>query len=268
MKIFSSILHVIIFIILSVVTQIGGLIWVISVYFSASIPAPQRKYAKFFTFPTFYLIATFLIVPLIAPHFGRTPLPKSKSSKLAPHSYWTIILNRHYVTHTLKNELHTIASQYESQFPQLKTIYLDANFPFWDGFPLLPHLSHNDGKKIDLSFIYETNGAVTNSKPSRSGYGHYESPKPGEYNQPSICLRSGYWQYDFPKYLTLGVKPNFNFESGKTKKLIQLILSRKNTHKVFLEPHLSNRLGLKHKKLRFHGCRAVRHDDHIHYQVK
>ena len=29
--------------------------------------------------------------------------------------------------------------------------YLDANFPFINKFPLLPHLSHNDGKKIDIT---------------------------------------------------------------------------------------------------------------------
>ena len=36
----------------------------------------------------------------------------------------------------------------------------------------------------------------------------------------------------------------------------------------WLEPHLKNRLGITHSKLRFQGCQAVRHDDHIDVQMK
>lgn len=38
--------------------------------------------------------------------------------------------------------------------PQIRISYLDANFPFKDGFPLLPHLSHDDGRKVDIAFMY------------------------------------------------------------------------------------------------------------------
>jgi hypothetical protein len=34
----------------------------------------------------------------------------------------------------------------DEKFPGTVTIALDANFPFVNGFPLLPHLSHADGK--------------------------------------------------------------------------------------------------------------------------
>ena len=37
--------------------------------------------------------------------------------------------------------------------------------------------------------------------------------------------------------------------------------------KVFIEPHLRRRLGVESSKLRFQGCRAARHDDHIHMQL-
>ena len=33
-------------------------------------------------------------------------------------------------------------------------------------------------------------------------------------------------------------------------------------------PHLKARLGLNSNKVRFHGCHAVRHDDHFHVQLK
>jgi hypothetical protein len=37
---------------------------------------------------------------------------------------------------------------------------------------------------------------------------------------------------------------------------------------VFVEPYLAARLGVTAPAIRFQGCRAARHDDHIHFQVK
>jgi len=186
---------------------------------------------------------------------------------LAPHTYMTAILNRHYVTPNLKNELLDIANQFEKANPGIKTVYLDANFPFWDGFPLLPHLSHNDGKKIDLSFQYSKKGILVNNKPSNTGYGHYEIPKNTEVNQPQICNNEGFWQYDFPQYLTLGSDKNISFNALKTKELLNIILNRRQTQKVFIEPHLKSRMKISHEKLRYQGCHSVRHDDHVHFQI-
>jgi len=147
-------------------------------------------------------------------------------------------------------------------------MYLDANFPFINKFPLLPHLSHSDGKKIDLSFLYSDTGKISNKKPAVSGYGIFEKPKKNEYNQITICKRKGYWQYDFPKYLTFGsFNTDLKFSSKATKHLLKIILKEPTTQKVFIEPHLKSRLNLKNSKIRFHGCKAVRHDDHIHLQI-
>ena len=82
----------------------------------------------------------------------------------------------------MSKELHRvlidISLQLQEHSPNIQLVYLDANFPFIDGFPLLPHLSHNDGKKIDLSFVYQDlDGNVTNDKPSNSGYGVFEYPQ-------------------------------------------------------------------------------------------
>ncbi len=148
--------------------------------------------------------------------------------------------------------------------------YLDANFPFIDNFPLLPHLSHNDGKKLDLSLVYETKeGKISSDQKSNSGYGVYEEPKQGESNQIEVCLNSGYFQYDFPKYLTFGSKNSeLQFSATGTKTLISAILKEKNLHKIFIEPHLKDRLNLTDHRIRYHGCKAVRHDDHIHLEIK
>ncbi len=166
--------------------------------------------------------------------------------------------------------INNIASEFEKKNSGIKLIYLDANFPFIDRFPLLPHLSHNDGKKIDIALIYENaNRQLTNKKPSVSGYGVYEKPTNKEYNQIEVCKKRGNWQYDFPKYLTFGtINKELKFSKNGTENLANIIVEQNEIGKLFIEPHLKKRMNLKSKKVRFHGCQAVRHDDHIHFQLK
>jgi hypothetical protein len=163
-----------------------------------------------------------------------------------------------------------VSSSLNREFPKTKLIYLDANFPFFNGFPLLPHLSHNDGKKIDLSIIYEDgNKNITNLKPSNSGYGIFVKAIKNKTNQTSICKQNGYWQYDFTKHFTFGSnKTNLNLSEKATRKLIQILCAKEQISKIFIEPHLKKRLKLLNSKVRFQGCQAVRHDDHIHFQIR
>ena len=142
-------------------------------------------------------------------------------------------------------------------------------FPFINGFPLIPHLSHNDGKKLDLSLVYETKtGELSNLKKSMSGYGDFEGPKDNEKDQISFCKKEGYFQYDYSKYVTFGkINQDLEFSQNGTKTLIQALLKNKSLGKLFIEPHLKQRLNLTDNRVRYHGCRAVRHDDHIHIQL-
>ena len=211
-----------------------------------------------------YLFSTYILVPKAAPLFGREKINHNKN--ISAHFILTNLLNRNYVKPELNNILNDVSKSLDKD---IKVVYLDANFPFCDGFPLLPHLSHNDGKKIDISFIYKNgDDKLTNLKPSVSGYGVFEEPKFDENNQTKNCKENGYWQYDFTKHMTFG---SFNKEiklsENATRKLILEILKHKKVSKLFIEPHLKNRLKLNNQKIRFHGCRAVRHDDHIHFQI-
>ncbi len=151
----------------------------------------------------------------------------------------------------------------------LQLRYLDACFPFINGFPLMPHLSHNDGRKVDISLVYETaDGEWVNKSKSVSGYGVFEAPTSFEKDQPDFCKEQGYWQYDFPKYLTLGKRnEDLIFSRNGTRLLIQSILDNSKVNKLFIEPHLKQRIGLHDSRIRYHGCHAVRHDDHIHIQL-
>lgn len=252
---------------MTVVTQIGGIIYLTAILLIKK-STEKKRLKRIGVFAILYLLTTFLIVPNVSPIFGREKIKESESLKA--HSFFYKLANRNYVRPELNKSISQIATEFEKQNTGIKMIYLDANFPFINKFPLLPHLSHNDGKKIDVSLIYENdNGQLTNKKPSVSGYGVYEIPTEKEYDQAEVCKNKGNWQYDFPKYLTFGaINKEIEFSEKGTRQLIKLILRQNNIGKLFIEPHLKNRLNLKNGKVRFHGCQAVRHDDHIHFQLK
>ena len=249
---------------LTVTTQIGGIVYLLSLVISKK----WNKKLKFKTsiiFIGLYLLSTLIIIPLIAPFYGRQKVKNSE--KIKPTNYMTVLLNRNYVRPKLNELLNNTGKKLNGT--NITIHYLDANFPFIDKFPLLPHLSHNDGKKIDISLVYETkNGVISSKKKSVSGYGVLETPKSNEYDQVNKCLKENFL-YDFSKYLTFGkINKDLFFSEKGTKKLIKNILKSRDLGKVFIEPHLKNRINLKNKKIRFHGCGAVRHDDHIHLELK
>lgn len=245
---------------LTITTQIGGIVFLFSVWGSNKMTFKSRV-KPLIVFFGLYAIATFLLVPFIAPIFGREKI--AISSNLKPANYATIFLNRNYVTKDLNEVLKDISTEIPLRF-------LDANFPFINEFPLLPHLSHNDGNKIDLSFIYETqDGTPTNKVKSISGYGVFEAPNKGEMDQSKYCKDQGFFQYDYSKYLTFGTRNSeLKFSKKENRKLIETIVKNNQIEKVFIEPHLVTRMSLKNRKIRFHGCQAVRHDDHVHIQIK
>jgi hypothetical protein len=252
--------HIIFILLLTVLTQVGGLIWILTLLISI-----RFKKRKRFVFPAIYLVFNLIIIPPIAKQFGREALPVF-SKELKPRNWVYPLLFRNYVNSILKFEIEDSAHLLFAS--GISITYLDANFPFIDGFPLLPHLSHKDGKKIDICFMYlNKEGKSTDKKPSVSGYGVYSNSE-NNFTSES-CLNKGYWQYDFSKHLTLGTINNLQLDKDKTKQLISQLLSINETHKIFIEPHLKESLDLTEEaKIRFHGCQAVRHDDHIHLQVK
>ncbi len=266
-RLLKILLHFLIFTFLTVITQIGGIVYLIAIL-AIRKTASRRRLKQLGLFTGLYLFTTFLIVPYTAPIFGREKI--EESDILEAHSFFYRLSNRNYVRPELNRALGRIATQFEQRNPGIKLVYLDANFPFVNKFPLLPHLSHNDGKKIDISLVYkEPKGKTTNKKPSISGYGVYEGPTKREYNQIALCKSKGNWQYDFPRYLTFGkVNKDIEFSEKATHQLALQILKQKEIGKLFIEPHLKSRLNLSHGKVRFHGCQAVRHDDHIHFQLK
>jgi len=253
--------HSFLFIFLTALTQIGGIVLLISLLIFGV--RSLKTITKVLTFIGLYFVTTFILIPPLAQLYGREKIKNGK-----PTNYMSVILNRNYV----KPELNVILSKLESlaSYENANIHYLDANFPFLDGFPLLPHLSHNDGKKLDISLVYESpSGKLSDKQKSVSGYGVFEGPKDGEPDQIATCKKEGYFQYDYSKYLTFGeINEDLRFSETGTEFIIQAILKMDNLEKLFIEPHLKQRLKLNHPKIRYHGCGAVRHDDHIHIQIK
>ncbi|WP_246454808.1 hypothetical protein [Hyunsoonleella aquatilis] len=221
---------------------------------------------KRFVFPILYLLFNIAIIPPIAKSFGREKLP-TFSKEIKPRNWCYPLLFRNYVAPNLKKQLQNDASVFYKS-TSMPITYLDANFPFIDGFPLFPHLSHNDGKKVDLSLMYlDEKKESTDKKPSVSGYGVYANSE--DNYTVKRCRNNGYRQYDFTKYLSFGTIHELDFYQEGTKHLLQQLLSNSSTQKIFIEPHLKQSLGLSNEaRIRFHGCQAVRHDDHIHLQIK
>ena len=276
MRLLKVTLTIILFCLLTVLTQVGGLVYLLSILtHKLTDKWTNNNYLKatyrFTSFLTLYCLTTFLIVPVIAKPLGRVPLPLTETNHLQPLNIWTCFLNRNYVRPELKQTAFEVAKQMNNKFPGTTLNYLDANFPFINKFPLIPHLSHNDGKKLDLSFCYrdtKTN-EPTNECPSFIGYGICEEPRPEEKNTTDFCADKGYWQYSFmTKVISQDNKQDFTFDSDKTRELVNLFATQTAIGKIFIEPHLKTRLNLTSDKIRFHGCQAVRHDDHIHIQLK
>lgn len=276
MRLLKISLAIIFFCLLTVLTQVGGLVCLFSILtHKLTDKWTSNNFLKatyrFTSFLTLYCLTTFLIVPVIAKPLGRVPLPLTETNHLQPLNIWTCFLNRNYVRPELMQTAFVVAKQMNDKFPGTAVNYLDANFPFINKFPLIPHLSHNDGKKLDLSFCYRDTktGELTNECPSFIGYGICEEPLPNEKNTTDFCAEKGYWQYSFlTKVISQDNKQDFTFDSDKTRELVSLFATQQTIGKIFIEPHLKTRLNLTSHKIRFHGCQAVRHDDHIHVQLQ
>jgi hypothetical protein len=275
MRFLELILRIAIFCLLTILTQIGGVTYLISLFtYKFTISHTRNKFSQWFLktiiFLIIYLFATFVIVPFIAKPFGRVPLPIAERNNLRPLNILTCILNRNYVRPELKQTALEVAREMNNKFPGTTVNYLDGNFPFIDKFPLIPHLSHNDGKKLDLAFCYTDakTGKQTNNCPSFIGYGICEDPLPDEKNTADFCKEKGYLQYSVLKAIVpQGNKKEYLFDSERTIELVNLFTSKNSIGKIFIEPHLKTRLHLTSNKIRFHGCQAVRHDYHIHIQL-
>jgi len=160
MKILNAIKSIFLFLLLTLVTQVGGIVYLCYKFIAALMlkkgSAPTLFVKKLALFILLYVIVSFVIVPPIAKHFGRVPLQLISNNKfpLQPRNLFYYVSNRHYVTPELRNATMHIARDVRDHKTKITLLYLDACFPFKNGFPLFPHKSHDDGEKLDLCFFF------------------------------------------------------------------------------------------------------------------
>lgn len=245
----KTLIHIIIITLLTIITQIGGLAWLIAMRFK------YRSLIFIAVYTTLSISALW-----IAPIFGREPLPCISDGAIQMQSKMYCALNRQYVTPELKEVLIDYATKMKGKFPDTNTLVLDANFPFLSSFPLLPHLSHSDGRKADLAFYYSAeNKYLTGATRSPIGYFAFEGG-PSDCPSNTISLR---WNMTWLQDLW----PNYQLDTSRMTAALQLLSDDDRIGKIFIEPHLKDRFGAQSDKIRFQGCRAARHDDHIHIQL-
>ncbi len=252
---------------LTALTQVGELVVLLNLLVLRLIHRPsrwQQTGLRGAAFLLIYTLSVFIFVPTLAQWNGRVPLPcfASDAATLQAANVGYCLLMRNYVTPATQTRLLTVARQFRAVHPDSTVRYLDANFPFLNGFPLLPHLSHNDGRKVDLAFFYQRKDThePLNVSPSWLGYWCYEQP---QHSKEAACLgKSSYLRWDFdwlqPRYAA------YEMDAVRTRTLLQLLAA--DAQKVLLEPHLQTRLGIQAANVKFQGCRAARHDDHVHAQ--
>ncbi|MEO9824338.1 MAG: hypothetical protein ABJF50_07985 [Paracoccaceae bacterium] len=235
--------------ILTLLTQVGGLAWFCALFF-------KRRFLTF----TFAYVALSLSAVFIAPSFGRVALPCHSGGPMKMQSVMYCALNRHYVVPEMRDVLSDTASEIARIYPGTLTLILDASFPFFDTFPLLPHLSHDDGQKADIAFYYQSDGAYLPGK-TRSPVGYFAFENGMTTCPPNaISLR---WNARALQPLW----PDWQLEPERTRAVMRILANDLRVGKMFIEPHLTTRLQISSEKIRFQGCRAARHDDHIHVQL-
>ena len=264
--------HAVAVVFLTLLTQVGGMAWIGTAVIARRLPG--QRLVMLSAFVAIYAGLSLAAVS-IAPVFGRVALPciANGQSLLAMQSPVYCALNRHYVSKPMYDVANELAADMNRQFPGTLTQALDASFPFLDGFPLLPHLSHNDGNKLDIAFYYgdpSTGQYIRGKTRSPIGYWGFEHPEPvaelpcaGRHDVLTGRWDMGWFQI-FNSVVVL--------DRARTRAALEWLTAqdegrKAGVTKVFIEPHLANSLGVKGDTLRFQGCRAARHDDHIHFQV-
>jgi hypothetical protein len=194
---------------------------------------------------------------------GLTPLPCGAGA-LQPVSDVYCKRQRHYVNTATSKVLISVAEAIASAHPGAVVRYMEASWP--SGVrPMPPHFSHGDGRQIDLALFYKDRKGRhlpgppdAPGPPIAPGYGAYEPPQKS--TQRACAGVSGHHDRPDPP-----ADRDWRLDEARTAELIRRLIAAPQVKRIFIEPHLKARLGFERSaKVRFAGCAAARHDDHIH----
>ena len=261
--IFSWPLHGVVILVLTLLTQLGGLAYLLAVLLRHGW---RGRLTVFLITYTGLSIATLFVAPAL----GKRALPCWFSLDTAPmyarHPIYCLA-NRTYVRSELKELGDALSRDLARAGDPTSIQALDGGFPYFDWFPLLPHLSHRGGRSLDMALPYlDAQGQPTRATPSAIGYFVYEPPGADD-RQPCRHLHHGWKTLRWDMPWLQGRQTDLTLDWVKLRQIVRHFADSPHVSKILLEPHLADRLNYSHPKVRFQGCRAARHDDHIHIQM-
>ena len=243
--------HLFLAAVLTALSLFGGLAWL------AATLATRPGWRRAATALVLYAVLTAAAV-WTAPLAGRQVTGCWGRGEVAAPSPVYCLLNRSYVTADLAAVLDDLGTEMAARHPDLAVHSLDGSFPFTN-LPLLPHLSHDDGKKMDLALFYRDRTGATDRLRSPLGYFAFEDG-PTDCPDRWLTLR---WSVGWLQPLW----PDLSLDADRTAEAVRRLAADPRVGKILFEPHLQTRLGIEDPKVRFQGCRAARHDDHLHLQL-
>jgi hypothetical protein len=257
--------HAFIVVALTLLTQIGGVAYVVALLATRrwrNAAVPRWRHTSYLAAATvlIYAIASIAIVPPLAKLFGRERV------SCASTTFAGCVLNRTYLTPRTLALTAELDQAMASRFAGSSVTILEGSFPFFDGFPLPPHLSHDDGRKVDLAYFYRdaSGRPVARGSPSPIGYFHFQQPRPADREPCAGRFTPLRWDFAWlqPR------EPAWALDEERTRAMILWLKAHPDVKRIFIEPHLADRLDVGGGKLRFQGCQAARHDDHLHVEVR
>lgn len=192
---------------------------------------------------------------------GLVSLPCDGSEPLAPLKP-RYCRQRHFLTPLARDALIDAARALAARHTGAVLHFMDASGP--EGVtPFPPHLSHGDGRQIDVALFFETlEGRPLSAPPDTAAHGGWWPAEPPRHDETVACPqgRVGPAQKPDPP-----ADRNWRMDEARTKALVEILIADPRVRRILIEPHLERRFDLwDHPKLRFAGCRAARHDDHLH----
>jgi murein endopeptidase len=174
--------------------------------------------------------------------------------------------DRHFMRPAARDVLVRAARRVAAGHPGAVVRYMEASWPSGER-PMPPHLSHGDGRQIDLAIFYEDRAGRALRRPPLSprlarGYGAYEPPR-REVERVCAGAKTSHDRPDPPAGRA------WRMDGRRTEALIAALLAARQVRRIFVEPHLKARLGFSSDgRVRFAGCNAARHDDHLHVDFR
>jgi hypothetical protein len=266
------------FVVLTALTQLGGVIFLASLALAwflrrTGSTKAMAVFAGIVLFLAGVPLANLFIAPALATLHGRVALPCEMSAE-KPYAALSPVycaLGRNYVRPEVQAMLEAMGRDLSRDDPGLVVATLDAGFPAIDGFPLPPHLSHDDGRRIDLAYFYtdKMGDRLTLAAPSFLGYWGFEEPPTPADAACTDKTRRLTFRWDM-NWFQAFIRKDRRLDQERTAAMLRWLVEKGPEHgvaKILLEPHMVKRLGVASPLIRFQGCRAARHDDHIHVEV-